>query len=181
MGNRSGVLMLLGMLSLGMVAFTPTVSGAYTYSEAWTAQKSTRVFSYSLTVFSDWLANNTFTMYSWEAPGNKLLLVDPANSLFLGDLAISYAGSNYTATAGGNSISLGAMPLFGFSFNGVDKLYDLEIFESGWKLTNADTKSVISVQGNIQPVPIPGTALLLASSLLGLVGIGVRKKHPSLV
>jgi len=188
MGKRSGVLMALGALALGVVAVSPTVSSAGTYNGAWSALpgvEGAKVFSYSLTMSNDWQAGNAFAMYSWENPNDKLILVDLLDDVHVWYVTISYKNDVYTASIqGGSWISLGAVPQFGFIFNNGNNWYtsyDLKSFEKGWFLTNSDTKSVISVQGDVQPVPIPGPVLLLSSGLFGLLGIGIRKNPASLV
>jgi hypothetical protein len=84
-------------------------------------------------------------------------------------------------------IDLGANPQFYFSFAQGDDpnivfsyMYNLVQDDDMYYLSKSGNKIEVGVGSccgiSPSPVPIPGSALLLGSSLLGLVGIGSRRK-----
>lgn len=181
-----------GKLTLTLLAVMALVviadSGAYAAVPApeyvWspTGAGSSSLYTYSITLPSDWSAGNSFAMYDWGNSANTLTLVKPATGLIFAPVTISGdAGSGYTATSSAGSLNLGDTPQFGFSFSnptsGTFYTYTLASLYSGWTLTNDDIGSMISVQGSVAPsaVPIPGSVLLFGSGLLGLLGIGSRR------
>lgn len=93
------------------------------------------------------------------------------------------AGIQLKRNGSSDYVDLGTSLNFGFVFVQNGNIYDMYTVGTntgnGWTVTK-DTQSFI-VSGNgvasASPVPIPGAAVLLGSGVIGLVGIGSRKKR----
>lgn len=112
-----------------------------------------------------------------------------SSSLYTSTISISPVNTGFEAaimSMGENTIQLNTLDLptseFVFYFDdGVDSpttTYDLVEISGGYTLTSTDDEVSVTVLSNgVTPsaVPIPGSVLLLGSSLLGLLGIGSRR------
>ncbi|KAF0189215.1 MAG: hypothetical protein FD168_1062 [Desulfobulbaceae bacterium] len=201
MGKRSGIMMVLGALSLGMVAFTPTVSSASPANFGF--ENGLSGWTTSTTPGSSAAVVNSFSGYSPLYGGNSFLLLQetiPGSSALATQTFSMVAGqtlSGVSAFIGDNSVSaVSSRIIIGITSLSTDAEFQLSPTSSwqSWSWTAATTGTYnISYQltgfgpgtksalFDAAPVPIPGAALLFGSGLLGLVGIGVRKKSPSLV
>lgn len=194
------LLLTFALLIMASSGASAAVIGSATHWWDATGTGGSNIEIASLTLNSDAAAGNSFSLYSWADPNNVLTLVRPESAtvptlpfpgaptqtIIIGGNAsgyivkyndLYYAGIYNTK----NYITLGAAPRFGFSFShGTDTYLDyaLAIDGAGWKLTGP-TGMIVNVQGGVAPsaVPIPGSVLLFGSGLLGLMGIGRRRKN----
>jgi len=206
MGKRSGVLMVLGALSLGMAALTPTVSSASPANfgfesglDSWTqvlnggaasvvhsyASPSTTFYApegssflllstgnvnQSVKVSQDFVVNNGETIsgsYAFYAPSGNL---DYSLAILTedGDLVESLVNTQGVVSTSWNTWSWTATAT--------------STYKLSYSLKNiADNNTTSYAMFDATPVPIPGAVVLFGSGLMGLLGVGIRKKHPSLV
>ncbi len=205
MGKRSGILMVLGALSLGIVAFTPTVSSA----------SSAVNFDFESGDLTGWMptynggtaiVTSSFGSYSAQQ-GSKFLL------LTSGITGQSVQVSQTFDLTAGQTLS----GFYAFSAPNGNKDFSLSIIKDnntvyvvpfmanvtdtdwttwGWTATNTSSYTISYLLTNnaekldqttsyamfdATPVPIPGAVVLLGSALMGLLGIGSRKNRSGLV
>jgi len=110
------------------------------------------------------VANGTFTS------GQYLSLL-PSSSTSV-TVAFTYTGSAWTATSGGDSISLGGSNVFqlGF-FDGSDWMTDISYVGGNSVYTISFDYDDYATQADANPVPIPPSAIMLFSGILGLFGV----------
>jgi len=160
-----------------LIMAQPVISIAAPYSGAWLPNDSD-IFTIELTPKA---SSNSFYMYDWDDSTESLQVIEDGiyksqTVYFTCNDASWCAGLE----SGGTTLSLGDTPEFGFYFsNGADNFlsYDLAKNEAGetYILSNSNTEMGVLVS-DAAPVPIPASALLLGSGLLGLIAIGRVKK-----
>ena len=154
---------------------------AYNYSGAWLAN-SDDVFTIKFS------GSTTFSVYDWNDPTNNIKLLSSSGDVAV--FSITDVGGSYKLTYGTQTITLGATAEFGFFFGDKGLTYDL-IGQGidAYKLTFTPTPNSINADNyttrplttivyvhDANPVPIPPSALLLGSGVLGMIGFGFRRK-----
>jgi len=168
-----GIMMVAALLILAR----PSISNAVPYSGAWLPNSTNFLVALEVTSAT---GSGSFYMYDWDdgISDNLFLLNDGYYSA--ATIPFTYNSSSNTWFA--STLNLGPSPEFGFYFlnsSGTTYTeYGLELNDTGnaYILTDTNTGMIVSV-GNAAPVPIPASALLLGSGILGLITIGrVRRK-----
>jgi hypothetical protein len=197
MMKRKGVLLVLGALSLGMAAMSPAPAAAVTWNtmgtSQWVWEGTGAGFSFEI-VAGNFGSSDSFglsnTAYSPSAvlidsTYNKALMnVQPSGNEYLASFT-KFTESGYPFESG--SVVLGQFPKFSFYFDDVtmSSSHSYALWRDSdspttyiYKLAK-DGQEVIFSSGNITPsvVPVPGAVVLLGSGLMGLLGIGMRKKN----
>jgi hypothetical protein len=182
MSRKMGMFWMIGVLLLGMVnAVWADVSYTDLGTKAWIWEGTGTGLAFEKTTFA---ANDSFWITSTEN-SNTLKILD--NVTDMNSIDIYKDGNKYYAAITDDhtatQIELGTAAKFYFTFkqgSNSSNMYDLVAASNGkqWKLIQGDytlTTQLGSCCG-IHPTPVPGSALLLGSSLIGLVGIGSRRK-----
>jgi hypothetical protein len=207
MKKRSGVFMVLGALSLGMVAMTPTVSSA-------SVAAGPANFGFESGDLNQWITTlnggkadvvSSYAGYLANEGKNFLLLTSGTSGLstqvsqtFFMSTGEKISGSY--AFYDPNNTSDYALSILRDNAEVYDVLSNASNDTSGWqtwewtaefvgnytityllKNDKNDNAKPSYAMFDASPVPVPGALLLLGSGLMGLVGIGVRKNRPALL
>ncbi len=181
MKKRKGILLVLTALSLGMFATVPavaSVAGEQTW--VWSGTGGSAIFDMDyLNTDADDSFNLVVGSQSFTAISQGYLFAQfdqPTLSLSFG-FVMNAPPPASTPLEYSFSFTDGANTYFTYSVE--------QLSNTAYVLRNSDTGMKISYQGAdihvsgspVNPVPIPGAALLLGSALMGLLGIGSRTKQ----
>lgn len=173
---------LLGMMLVAalLIMAQASVSNAATYDGAWLPNDQSDFFAIEFTTGE---VPGSFSMYDWGDRLDSLEIFSIGVSAgvqsvyFTQDTGTWYASLTRGVTT---DLDLGTDLEFGFSFgDGTTTFYsyDLTLIESGevYRLSHFSSDINI-VTSDATPVPIPASALLLGSGLVGLIGFGKRMR-----
>jgi len=192
--KRKGVLVVLGVLSLGVVAMSPVPACAWTSMGIgeWTWNGAGMGVNINISTPSMG-SGMTFGLTNLAHSPIAVLLDGQYNSAVLNVTAVTggyVAGytSYGTVAPHTGSVSLGSEAKFSFYFDDATSeptyIYELSYESStSYKLTKSGMDvaflscTITPTAVPPSPVPIPGAVVLLGSGLMGLLGIGMRKKN----
>ena len=171
-----GIMMVAALLILAR----PSISIADTYSGAWLPNDSD-IFAIELTLTPE---TGSFYMYDWGNQDTDLLLfVDGRYNSTTG--YFTQDGGDWWASLslGATTLSLGDTQEFGFYFlDGTTNYfsYDLTATTPGEAYTLYDSNTDMTVAvSDAAPVPIPTSALLFGSGIIGFIATGRVRRRDS--
>jgi len=194
MKSRKNVLLIVGMVLLGMVSVAPAIGAPSAESlYVWNGiGKSTASETLSVNVETYSIPSGyTFGLTKADGSGYVPLIQYDAQSTLINitlNSANEYVATATTAGTQVGTLVLGSSSNFGFAFssgpNTYDRTYETLSLTSNpagksyWQLSDSTTGMQVTLLTAAQPsaVPIPGSAFLLGSGVIGLLGIGSRKK-----
>ena len=182
-----GKRMLFGMMIVAalLIMAQPSVSNAASYSGAWLSNDATDWFAVDISI--DTNSTDSFSMYKWKQQNNDLnddLMVFSAGVAGMYTQTVYFTQENSTwyagLTDGAKTLNLGESAVFGFSFNvGSTPHFDYNLVvlaeNESYELSRNNLDITI-ITSDIQPVPLPASALLLGSGMVGLIGFGKRMR-----
>jgi len=177
---KSVVMLLMGLLFYGMAAANSSIA-AEIGTGTWLWEGLGNDIAYDVSI--ETIASNSFWLTN--SSGTALRELIDSDTYAAKFTIIQSDGSYYAQFASANDrVLLGNDDKFGFTFsgeNGYSSIYTLSSYldrANQYVLTGLNGSMEILLKTSAQPsaVPIPGAAVLLGSSLLGLVGLGSRKK-----
>jgi hypothetical protein len=175
-----GKRMLFGvvMLCTVLIMAQASVSNADTYSGAWLPNDSEDAFFVEL---ANPLGRDSYSffMYNSENENASMEVFGPqiTQTVYFTHKDTWYAGQ----TKGAATLNLGSDLEFGFFFKNDEKSifeYDLQQSTSGDSyILSHGSMNIQVVTSDVAPVPLPASALLLGSGMVGLIAFGrVRLK-----
>lgn len=153
---------------------------SFAASIAWLANSDDTAY-FSFTYDPDDINNESFWMFDWNNPSNVLQVI-PENG-GAGIVTFSNSTGSWIATNGNGTLTFHSDAIFGFYFQIADgdpieynyeQIGNLDWYE--FTGVDADTDMIVMAH-DINPIPIPTTALIFGTGLIGLVGI--RRKFRS--
>ena len=155
MRSKKGLIWLVGLLLMGMVSGASASEAFISIGTVWSNGSHMGAFSIIPTTV------NGLTTY--KATG----------------FAGTVNGFNFSSTL--PQLELGSTPSFGFAiYNAVSGYASYSVTNIGngnYTLSPSFGGTIsLTTDATHSPVPIPGAAILLGSGLMGLIGIGTRKK-----
>lgn len=169
-----GKRMLFGVVALCTVLIMAqaSVSNADTYSGAW-LPNDVDAF---LVAFANPLVTDpdSFFMYDW---GNESARMEVFGSEITQTVYFTQKDGIWSVrlSGGTETLNLGKSSEFGFFFgDGTTMYYDLTVIEPGemYQLSPAGSSDITICTSDIAPVPLPASALLLGSGMVGLIAFG---------
>ena len=193
MRSKKGLIWLVGLLLMGMVSGASASEAFISIGTVWSGGTGASYFN--IEVPTDSVPDYSFYLTTASGSGSSLLY--SGNGSHMGAFSIipttvngltTYKATGFAGTVNGFNFSstlpqleLGSTPSFGFAiYNAVSGYASYSVTNIGngnYTLSPSFGGTIsLTTDATHSPVPIPGAAILLGSGLMGLIGIGTRKK-----
>jgi len=180
-----GKRMLFGMMIVAalLIMGKPIESSAALYSGAWLPNDKADFFVAEFTFGAN---PGSFSMYDW-GESDSLEIFSLGEPYGMKSVSFTQVGSTWFASIEGGTappLDLGDSLEFGFFFGDTTNekyySYNMEtlILNEYYELSH-ESSSIIIGTSDIQPVPIPASALLLSSGIVGLIAFGRVRRRSS--